>query len=195
MAPVKNGRVRFVPTAIPGCFVIEPELVADPRGFFARIWAKDEMAAAGLTTSIEQSSISHNARRGTLRGMHYQIAPYAESKSVRCTSGGIYDVVLDLRPGPSFGSWFATELTSANRTTLYIPEGCAHGFLTLEDDSEVVYQMSAAYDEASSRGVRWDDPAFAIGWPTRPQVISERDAGFALWPMEGTSSGTHKHRG
>src|SRR5258708_19468807 len=135
MAPVKNGRVRFVPTAIPGCFVIEPELVADPRGFFARIWAKDEMAAAGLTTSIEQSSISHNARRGTLRGMHYQIAPYAESKSVRCTSGGIYDVVLDLRPGPPFGSWFATDLTTPNPTTLHLPKRPPHPFLPLTTSS------------------------------------------------------------
>src|SRR5258708_33593402 len=100
MAPVKNGRVRFVPTAIPGCFVIEPELVADPRGFFARIWAKDEMAAAGLTTSLEQSSISHHPARGTLRGMHYQIAPYAESQSGPCTAGGVLDVVLDPTPRP-----------------------------------------------------------------------------------------------
>jgi dTDP-4-dehydrorhamnose 3,5-epimerase len=123
-----------------------------------------------------QCSISFNARKGTLRGLHYQAVPHAETKLVRCTKGAIYDVVVDLRPrSPTFREWTAVELTAEKRNMVYVPEGCAHGFLTLEDESEVFYQMSEFYDAESARGVRWDDPAFQIAWPGKVEVISERD--------------------
>ena len=163
-------------TTVPGAFQIHLQPQYDERGFFARSWCQREFESNGLNPNLVQCSISYNARKGTLRGMHYQAAPYAESKLVRCTKGTIYDVVLDMRPQSStFKRWVAMVLTSEKRNMVYIPEGCAHGFLTLEDSTEVFYQMSQFYNPDSARGVRWDDPAFRIAWPAKGEVISDRD--------------------
>ncbi len=157
-------------------FRIHPERMTDERGFFARTWCAEEFKEAGLDARLVQCSISFNARKGTLRGMHYQAVPIAETKLVRCTMGAIYDVVLDLRTeSPTFRKWIGMTLSAENREMVYIPEGCAHGFLTLEDHSEVFYQMSEFYYPEAARGVRWDDPAFGIEWPGDVTVISERD--------------------
>jgi dTDP-4-dehydrorhamnose 3,5-epimerase len=168
--------VTFHETKLQGLFEIHPEPQSDERGFFARTWCQKEFQDHGLNRNLAQCSISFNTQRGTLRGMHYQAAPYAETKLVRCTKGSIYDVVVDLRPqSPTFKEWFAVVLTSESRNMVYIPEQCAHGFLTLEDATEIVYQMSQFYSPESARGVRWNDPAFQIQWPAEVSVISERD--------------------
>jgi len=168
--------MKFLPTKIAGVFEIKPELKEDERGFFARTWCRDEFDAHGLVTHLVQCSISYNTRKGTLRGMHYQAAPFEETKLVRCTKGAIYDVVLDLRlESPTYRQWISALLTGENRSMIYVPKGCAHGFLTLQDNTEVFYQMSQVYDVASARGLRWDDPLFGISWPEKPVVISERD--------------------
>jgi dTDP-4-dehydrorhamnose 3,5-epimerase len=169
----------FVETQLPGAFIIEPEPASDARGFFARTFCADEFAEGGLNPSIAQCSVSFNQRRGTLRGMHYQSAPFEEAKLVRCTAGVIHDVILDLRPfSPSFRRWIAIELSAANRRMLYIPAGIAHGFQTLEDASEVFYQISKPYVPEHACGVRWDDPAFAIRWPLGDPILSERDRSY-----------------
>jgi dTDP-4-dehydrorhamnose 3,5-epimerase len=171
--------MKFVETQLPGAFVIEPELVRDARGCFARTFCADEFAERGLNPSLSQCSISFNNRRGTLRGMHYQSAPFEEAKLVRCTAGAIHDVILDLRPfSPSFRRWIAVELSAVNRRIVYIPAGMAHGFQTLEDASEVFYQISQPYAPEHARGVRWDDPAFAVIWPLHDPILSERDRGY-----------------
>lgn len=171
--------MRFLETTLRGAFVIEPEPSGDARGFFARTFCRREFENHGLNPDVCQTSVSYNRRRGTLRGMHYQMPPYAECKLVRCNRGSIYDVIIDLRRGsPTFGRWVGYELSAANRRMLYIPEGFAHGFETLDDESEVSYQMSEFYAPDSQRGVRWDDPAFAIRWPMGPVVISERDRSY-----------------
>ena len=159
-----------------GVFEIRIEPKQDERGFFARTWCQREFEERGLNPRLVQCSLSFNNKKGTLRGMHYQVEPHAEAKLVRCTRGAIYDVVVDLRKqSPTFKNWIAVNLSAEKRNMVYIPEGCAHGFLTLEDSSEVFYQMSEFYDAESARGVRWDDAAFQIGWPERVAVISERD--------------------
>jgi dTDP-4-dehydrorhamnose 3,5-epimerase len=169
----------FTGTNIDGVWVIDAERLEDERGFFARTWDADEFTEQGLNPELTQCSISYNLARGTLRGMHYQAAPHEEAKLVRCTAGAIFDVALDLRPGsPTFKAWFGVELSAQNRRALYVPEGCAHGLLTLEDDSEVHYQISQAYMPDAARGVRWDDPAFAISWPGEVVVINERDRSY-----------------
>jgi dTDP-4-dehydrorhamnose 3,5-epimerase len=166
----------FHETKLPGVFEIQVEPHIDERGFFARLWCQKEFEAKGLNPELVQCSVSVNTGKGTLRGMHFQAHPHEETKLVRCTKGAIYDVVLDLRPSsPRFRDWFAVVLTAVNRKMVYIPEGCAHGFLTLEDDTEVFYQMSEFYNAESARGVRWNDPAFGITWPGKVEVISERD--------------------
>jgi dTDP-4-dehydrorhamnose 3,5-epimerase len=166
----------FTETALNGAFIIEPELVFDERGFFAGTWSADEFVARGLNPRTVQGNISFNKQRGTLRGMHYQTKPYEEAKLVRCTAGAIYDVIVDLRANSQTErKWVAVELTSRNRRLLYVPEGFAHGFQTLEDDTEVAYQISEYYHPESARGVRWDDPAFGINWPVGISVISARD--------------------
>ena len=166
----------FTETVLKGAFVIEPERRHDERGFFARTWCEREFAAAGLPLQWVQCNISFNKQQGTLRGMHYQAAPGGETKVVRCIRGAIYDVLVDLRPdSPSYGKWVSRELTADNRESLYVPEGVAHGFLTLTDRTEVLYLISSAYVPALARGVRWDDPAFGIQWPGTPAVISQRD--------------------
>jgi dTDP-4-dehydrorhamnose 3,5-epimerase len=169
----------FTETNLKSAFLIEPELRADERGFFARTWCQREFEAYGLQTRWVQCNISFNKKKGTLRGMHYQVAPYAEAKLVRCTRGAIYDVIIDLRyDSPTFKQWQAVNLTADNRQMLFIPEGFAHGFQTLEDNTEVFYQMSEFYAPDYAKGVRWDDPAFGISWPADERIISERDRSY-----------------
>jgi dTDP-4-dehydrorhamnose 3,5-epimerase len=168
--------MTFHPTKLPGVCEIRIQPLTDERGFFARSWCRREFENRGLNPALAQCNISFNTCTGTLRGMHYQAPPYAEAKIVRCTHGAIYDVVVDLRrDSPTFKAWIGVALSARERNMLYVPEGCAHGFLTLEDRSEVFYQMSEFYHPEAARGVRWDDPAFQIAWPAAPQVISERD--------------------
>jgi dTDP-4-dehydrorhamnose 3,5-epimerase len=168
--------MMFRESKLRGVFEIEIERHVDERGFFARTWCKKEFEEHGLDSRVAQSSISFNARRGTLRGVHYQAAPNAETKIVRCTQGSVYDVVLDLRAdSPTFKEWISVILSAEQRNMIYIPEGCAHGFLTLADNTEVLYQMTEFFAPESARGVRWNDPAFGIVWPEKVEVISERD--------------------
>jgi dTDP-4-dehydrorhamnose 3,5-epimerase len=168
--------VIFTETQLKGAFVLEPEKLEDERGFFARSWCQREFEAHGLNPRLAQCSISFSKQKGTLRGMHYQTVPCEEAKLVRCTAGSIYDAIIDLRPtSPTFKQYFGLVLTARNHTMLYVPEGFAHGFLTLEDNSEVFYQISEFYSPEHARGVRWDDPAFGIEWPLDPSVMSDRD--------------------
>lgn len=176
----------FHETKLRGVFEIQPEPKCDERGFFARTWCQKEFEEKGLAPTVVQSSVSFNARKGTLRGMHYQAQPHAENKLVSCTKGAIYDVVVDLRPAsPTFKSWIGVTLTAANRRMVYVPEGCAHGFLTMQDETEVFYQISEFYNAESARGVRWDDPAFQIVWPGPAEVISERDRTYPDFAING----------
>jgi dTDP-4-dehydrorhamnose 3,5-epimerase len=166
----------FQESKVAGAFEISIDPRFDERGFFARSWCQREFDQQGLNSHLVQCNISYNLKKHTMRGMHYQAEPFAETKVVRCVKGSIYDVVIDLRPeSPTFKQWSGLTLTAANRQMLYIPEGCAHGFLTLEDQTEVLYQMSELYQADSARGVRWDDPAFRIQWPAIPELMSERD--------------------
>jgi len=166
----------FTETKLKGVVTIEPELQEDERGFFARTFDQKEFEARGLNPRVVQCNISFNKKKGTLRGMHYQIAPYQEAKLVCCTKGAIYDVIIDLRKAsPTLRQWVAVKLTAENRRMLYIPEGFAHGFQTLEDNTEVFYQISEFYHPEASRGVRWNDPAFRIVWPNDITVVSDRD--------------------
>ena len=168
--------MKFLETKLVGVFEIHLELNSDDRGFFARTWCEREFANRGLASKVVQCSVSLSRRKGTLRGIHYQAAPFAEAKIVRCTAGAIYDVVLDLREeSTSFKQWFGTVLSAENRNSLYIPERCGHGFLTLAGETEVLYQMSEFYHPESALGVRWNDPAFQIEWPGKVEVVSERD--------------------
>jgi len=169
----------FTETPLAGAFVIEPELIEDARGFFARTWCAREFAARGLVTHIVQCSTSFNKKKGTLRGMHYQAAPFAETKIVRCISGSMYDVIIDLRPSSStYTRHSGVVLTAENRKMVYVPVGFAHGFQTLEDNTEVLYQISEVYSSAHARGVRWDDPAFGIRWPSDERTIVDRDRAY-----------------
>jgi dTDP-4-dehydrorhamnose 3,5-epimerase len=166
--------------AVPDARVIELEPHRDERGFFARTWCRREFREEGLETTVAQCSLSYNRRRGTLRGMHFQAPPHGEVKIVRCVRGAIHDVIIDLRPGsPTFTRHVAVELTADNRHALYVPKGFAHGFQTLEDDTEVLYRMSEFYAPDHARGVRFDDPAFAIEWPVSAPIVKERDRS---WP-------------
>jgi dTDP-4-dehydrorhamnose 3,5-epimerase len=166
----------FTPTKLPGSFIIEPEKLEDDRGFFARSWCLREFEARGLNPRLVQCDISFSKTKGTLRGMHYQLSPFEEAKLVRCTSGSIYDAIIDLRPESStFKQYIGLVLTSESYKMLYVPEGFAHGFLTLEHNTEVFYQMSQFYSPEHARGVRWNDPAFGIAWPFVPSTISDRD--------------------
>jgi len=164
---------------------VEPELLEDERGSFARSFCQGEFRAHGLDPVIAQCNISFNKRRGVLRGLHYQVKPHEEAKLVRCTRGAIWDVIVDLREGaPTRYRWFATELTADNRRALYIPRGFAHGFQTLADNSEVFYQMSEFYHPESARGVRWNDPKIGIAWPLADPVVSPRDRSYPLLERE-----------
>jgi len=172
-------------TKLPGVFEVQLDPIPDERGFFARTWCQKKFAAHGLNPRLVQCNVSFNTRRRTLRGIHYQAAPHAEAKLVRCTKGAIYDVVVDLRPeSPTLRGWIAVVLTGKNRRALYVPEGWGHAFLTLEDETEVFYQMSEFYNAESARGVRWDDPAFQIAWPEKVEVISERDRSYPNFNFE-----------
>jgi dTDP-4-dehydrorhamnose 3,5-epimerase len=172
--------MKLINLPLSGAFLIELQLISDERGFFARTWCTEEFERLGLNPKLVQCSISWNERRGTLRGLHYQTEPYAEAKLIRCCSGAIYDVIVDLRPAsPTYGKWIATELNSQNRQMLYVPEGFAHGFQTLIDHTEISYQVSASYQPDYARGVRWNDPVFGIEWPISHPILSARDRAFA----------------
>ena len=172
--------MKFTPLNIYGAYLMEPDLKCDERGFFARTLCLGTLRKQGLNVHWEQSNVSFNAKRGTLRGMHFQKDPHPEIKIVRCTRGAIYDVLIDLRPSSlTFKQWDGYELTQENYRMLYIPEGCAHGFLTLEDNSEVFYHMSTSYVPECASGVRWDDPVFGIRWPGEAKIISIKDQQFS----------------
>ncbi len=169
----------FSETKLKGAFLIEPERKEDHRGFFARTWCQQEFESHGLNSKLLQCSISFNKKKGTLRGMHFQVAPFEETKLVRCTKGEIFDVIIDLRPdSETFKKHFSVILNEDNRLMLYIPGGFAHGFQTMADNTEVFYQMSQLYSPEHSGGVRWNDPAFGIEWPTDERIIIDRDLNY-----------------
>ncbi|MBC8555972.1 MAG: dTDP-4-dehydrorhamnose 3,5-epimerase [Candidatus Brocadiales bacterium] len=172
--------MKFNPTLLSGAFIVEPEFHEDERGGFSRSFCRKEFEDMGLNPNIAQCNISFNKKKGTLRGMHYQVGHHAEAKLVRCTKGSIYDVIIDLRPEmPEFKKWFSVELSAENQKMLYIPEGFAHGFQTLTDNTEIFYQMSGFYFPDSARGVRWDDPCFNIKWPDDNRIISQKDLDYS----------------
>jgi len=186
--------VIFHETKLAGAFAVELEPHRDERGFFARSFCRAEFSARGLADTWEQSNVSFNAKRGTLRGMHWQVEPHGEVKLVRCTAGALYDVVVDLREGsPSLGDWVGIELSAANRRMLYVPEGLAHGFVTLADATEVFYEMSRPHAPGAARGFRFDDPRIGIAWPEPAAVVSQRDLGYPGLP--GDLSGLVAERG
>lgn len=183
--------MKFVETILKGAYVITPDIIEDERGFFARTFCRREFAEMDLNSDFVQSNISYNKKKGTLRGMHYQICPHAEVKLIRCTAGAIYDVIVDLRPeSPTFRQWISAELTARNHCLLYVPEGFAHGYQTLLPDTEVSYQVSEFYDPQRERGVRWDDPAVGIKWPLPVTSISTKDQNHKIF-TEGTEEFTH----
>ncbi len=172
--------MKFQPLALAGSYLVQPEALADERGYFARTFCSREFAQNGLNGDLQQCSITFNASKQTLRAMHYQLPPHAEAKLVRCTQGAAHHVILDLRDNSeTFLEWTSVELNSDDRLLLYVPEGVAHGYITLADATEIFYQMSECYSPESAAGVRWDDPAFSVSWPVDPVVISERDSGYA----------------
>lgn len=178
--------MNVVETVVQGVLVLEVEPIADERGFFARTWDRGDLASRGLTAHLDQVSIAFNEVAGTLRGLHFQAAPHGEAKTVRCTAGAIFDVAVDLRESSlTRHRWVGVELSASNHRSLLVPEGCAHGYITLTDGAEVQYQISAPYRPEAARGYRWDDPAFAIAWPVEVRRISPRDA--ALPYVEGYS--------
>ena len=171
--------MQFTETALPGVFRVETDPHGDARGLFARLYCPEEFAGAGIDFTPTQVNLSTNPERGTLRGMHFQKPPYAEAKLVRVIQGAAYDVVVDLRPGPTRGKWIAADLTAENLTALYLPEGVAHGFLTRAPDTHILYQMGRMYQPGHGDGVRWDDPDLGIAWPETPAVIADKDQS---WP-------------
>ncbi len=176
---VDGDRLRFEESRIPGVTRITLERIVDERGLFARSWCVDELSAHGIDATLRQCSVSFSERKGTLRGLHWQQPPWEEGKVVRCTRGGIYDVALDLRAGsPTRLQWVGFELTAENRDAVYLPPGVAHGFQTLQDETEVLYMMSERYHPESAAGVRWDDPAFGIAWPLSHPFLSPRDRSY-----------------
>ncbi|MDP9015019.1 MAG: dTDP-4-dehydrorhamnose 3,5-epimerase family protein [Pseudomonadota bacterium] len=176
----------FTESPLRGAYLIDMTRMEDERGFFARSFCADEFAARGLATHMSQCSVSFNAKKATLRGLHFQASPHDEEKLVRCTGGALFDVIVDLRPeSPTRLGWFGAELTAANRRALYIPKGFAHGFLSLADDTEVFYMISVPHAAGFAKGLRWNDPALAIRWPMQPAVISKRDAEYALLGATG----------
>lgn len=182
--------MRFTPTALLPACVVDLEPHEDARGWFARSWCQREFAANGLNSHLAQCNISRNNLRGTLRGMHYQAAPHAEAKLVRCTGGAIFDVIIDLRPdSPTYCQHFGMVLSADNGRALYVPEGFAHGFLTLAEKSDVLYQMSQFFEPAAARGVRWNDPAFGISWPEPVKIMSDRDRTFPDYVPSGQVTG------
>ena len=177
--------MKFEECAIGGAWLLELERRTDDRGFFARAWCAEELAAHGITAQCSQINVCFSHAKGTLRGLHFQTAPFEECKVARCTRGSVFDVVVDLRPdSATYRRWFGATLSAENGRTLVIPEGCAHGFLTLEDDTELQYLTSAPYAPDAATGARWDDPALAIDWPIEPVVISDQDRGWPLLPPD-----------
>ncbi len=175
----------FTETRLKGAFIIEPELIKDERGFFARAFCRNEFISKGLNPDMVQCNISLNHKKGTLRGMHYQVQPYSEIKLVRCTSGSVYDVIIDFRPdSKTFKQWVGTELSASNHKMFYVPEGFAHGYQTLEDNTEVFYQVSSFYHPEAESGLRWNDPAFGIKWPIPVTTVSTKDASHPDWKAE-----------
>lgn len=173
----------FNETPVKGAFIVEPQKQEDERGFFARSWCQREFETRGLVYRSVQANVSFNNKRGTLRGMHYQVKPYEETKLLRCIRGAIYDVIIDLRPAsPSYGRWWSVELRADDSRMLYVPGGVAHGFQTLEDKAEVIYQVSQFYTPEAERGVRYDDPAFGIRWPLEVTAISAKDRSWPDYP-------------
>lgn len=171
--------MEFIPAPLADAYIIKPDLKEDERGFFSRSYCRNEFLEHGLNAELAQCNISYNKMRGTLRGMHYQSAPCEEAKLVRCTQGAIYDVIIDLRSdSPTYRRWHGVELSAANHLAYYVPEGFAHGFMTLSDRSEVLYHMSTFFKPEAALGVRWNDPSFGISWPAPVIVISERDASY-----------------
>ena len=169
----------FQPTNLADAYLIQLETITDDRGFFARAWCVEEFAAHGLDTALVQCNLSFNKQQGTVRGMHYQMMPFAETKVVRCIRGALYDVIIDLRPtSPTYLQWLGVTLSAENRTALYVPQGFAHGFQTLTDETEVFYQMSAFYAPEYARGVRWNDPRFGIVWPLPVTVMAGKDQSY-----------------
>ncbi len=175
--------MKFAPTPLSGAYVVAPERIEDERGFFARSYCEAEFRALGLKAAVAQCNVSWNRRKGTLRGLHFQAKPHEEAKLVRCTRGAIWDVIVDLREGsPTRLRWHALELSADNRLALYVPEGCAHGFQTLQDDSEVLYQMAESYHAELARGVAWNDPRLGIAWPLTDPILSARDSSYPPLP-------------
>jgi dTDP-4-dehydrorhamnose 3,5-epimerase len=173
--------MHYTPSRIPGAWIIDPAKITDARGFFAMTWLPDELRERGMNPALVQCNLAFNHKRGTLRGMHFQKAPHAQAKIIRTTRGSLLDVIVDLREdSPTFRQWDAVELTADNHRMLYMPEGIAHGYLTLEDNTEAYYHVSAPWVPQAESGVRWDDPAFAIAWPFAPTIVSERDG---QWPL------------
>jgi dTDP-4-dehydrorhamnose 3,5-epimerase len=171
--------MTFREKEVAGAYVVEPERHADERGFFAPTFSAEEFAAYGLDARVAESSVAYNDVALTLRGLHYQLAPYEETKLVRCTRGSVYDVAVDLRPdSPTYLRWAGVQLSAENRNSFYVPAGCAHGYLTLEAETELSYLISQRYVVEAGAGVRWDDPAIGIEWPAEPEVISARDASY-----------------
>lgn len=182
--------MEFRETPIAGAVIVVPNRITDERGHFGRAWCQREFADHGLNPYMTQLNAGFSRRRGTLRGLHYQAAPDDEAKFVRCTRGAMFDVVVDLRPGSATcGQWFGLELDPAEGLMVYVPEGCAHGYLTLQDDTEMYYLTSAAYAPASARGVRFDDPAFGITWPAPVSVVSDADRRWPDWSPPTSSGG------
>jgi len=177
--------MKFTECPLAGAYTIELTRIEDERGFFARTYSADEFAARDLPAAMPECSLSFNTRKGTLRGMHFQAAPHAEEKVVRCTAGAVFDVIVDLRAqSPTERRWFGTELRAENRRALFVPQGFAHGFITLHDDTEIFYMISVRHAPGFERGVRWNDPALGIRWPIEPAVISARDAAYPLLDLQ-----------
>lgn len=177
----------FKETKLKGAYIIEVQKLVDERGFFGRSWCKKEFEAHGLNSNVVQANVSYSKTKGTLRGMHYQVAPYSETKTIRCMAGAIYDVIVDLRPdSATFKQWIGVELTQENGHMLYVPEGFAHGFITLKDHTSVNYMVTAYYTPGAEAGIRYDDPAINIEWPITPTVVSDKDK--AIPPFALTNS-------
>jgi dTDP-4-dehydrorhamnose 3,5-epimerase len=182
MASLTPRNLRIVARPIPGVALLTSDARRDERGWFARCFCRAELRELGIDRPVEQANMSSSLRRGTLRGLHYQLPPSAETKLVSCLQGSVYDVVLDLRPdSPTYTQHFGAELSAGNRRVMVVPEGCAHGFLTLEDSALILYFVSTPYDPVRERGIRWDDPTFAIDWPFAPEVVSDRDHAHPLF--------------
>ncbi len=174
--------MRFTPTPVAGAWIVETDPVHDDRGFFARVYCRDTFLAHGIDLPVPQINTAFNARRGTLRGMHYQAPPHAEGKLIRCIAGAVFDVILDIRrDSASCGQWFGVDLSAEGGNALYVPPGCAHGYVSLTERSELFYLMSTAQASTSARGIRWNDARFAVAWPIEPVVMSERDRGWPDW--------------